>query len=115
MTARDFRPVAKLEDVPVGAIVNVRFGDEEICLANSNGEIFAVGATCTHSEFPISEGYLTAPCTVECAWHGAKFDLRTGQVLRQPAEDPLPVYAVRVRDGVIEVGGRLGAAEGEAA
>ena len=33
--------------------------------------------------------------TIECAWHGARFDRRTGDVRRHPATDPLAVFEVR--------------------
>ena len=45
--------------------------------------------------------------TIECAWHGARFDCRSGAVRRPPAIDPLPVYAVRVEQGRVLVGPRI--------
>lgn len=44
--------------------------------------------------------------TIECAWHGARFDITTGAVLQGPATDPLPVFEVMVRDGAVLVGPR---------
>ena len=34
---------------------------------------------CTHAEFLLSDGTLRNDGTLECAWHGARFDCRTGQ------------------------------------
>ena len=40
---------------------------------------------------------------VICPWHGAKFDIRTGEVLGPPAYEAVARYAVRVTGGDIEV------------
>jgi 3-phenylpropionate/trans-cinnamate dioxygenase ferredoxin subunit len=42
--------------------------------------------------------------TVVCPCHASEFDLRTGEPVAGPAEDPVPVFAVRVVDDWIEVG-----------
>jgi 3-phenylpropionate/trans-cinnamate dioxygenase ferredoxin subunit len=103
----DYELVAALDDVPDGELRRVeRMGGEPICLANLGGEILAVSDVCTHQDFPMSSGALLPDGTIECAWHGARFDCRTGAVRLPPADEPLPVYEVRVADGKIYVGGR---------
>jgi 3-phenylpropionate/trans-cinnamate dioxygenase ferredoxin subunit len=54
----------------------------------------------------MSEGTLLSNGRIECAWHGAQFDCRTGAPKHYPAEEPLPVYDVKVEDGAIWVRGR---------
>ena len=103
----DFELVAHVADVPEGELLRVERADgEAICLANLGGEILAVSDVCTHQDFPMSSGALRPDGTIECAWHGARFDCRTGAVRFPPADEPLPVFAVRVADGKIYVGGR---------
>lgn len=72
-----------------------------VCVFNHRGTIGAVGNLCTHAEFLISDGVLHGDGTLECIWHGARFDCRTGAVKRHPAEQPLPVFEART------VGGRV--------
>ncbi|HEX5436131.1 MAG TPA: Rieske 2Fe-2S domain-containing protein [Gemmatimonadaceae bacterium] len=106
---RGFELVARTEDVPEGALLGVVTSTgERICLINCNGELYAVRNNCTHQDFPMEDGVLLSDdgCTIECAWHGARFDCATGAVKRWPAEDPLPVYELRVEDGGIYVGAR---------
>ena len=74
-----------------------------VCVFNHHGLIGAVGNLCTHAEFLISDGVLHSDGTLECLWHGARFDCRTGAVKRHPAEHPLPVYEVRGVNGRILV------------
>jgi 3-phenylpropionate/trans-cinnamate dioxygenase ferredoxin component len=103
----DFHPVADVEDIGEGQLLSVRTpGGEPVCILRHRGEIHAVSDCCTHSEFPISDGSLGPDGTLECTWHGARFDCRTGAVLKGPAEDPLPVYDVKVERGRVFVGAR---------
>jgi 3-phenylpropionate/trans-cinnamate dioxygenase ferredoxin component len=97
--------VAAASDVPEGALLGVTLPDgTPVCLYNQGGEIGALGGHCTHAEFAMADGALHGDGTIECAWHGARFDCRTGAVRRAPAIDPLPVYAVRVEHGRVLVG-----------
>jgi 3-phenylpropionate/trans-cinnamate dioxygenase ferredoxin subunit len=102
-----FEPVAGVGDVLEGALVGVKKrAGEEICLYNLRGTIGAVHNVCTHAEFPLSDGVLRDDGTIECVWHGARFACLSGAVCRGPAVDPVPVYEVRVDDGMILVGPR---------
>lgn len=83
----------------------VELGDgAPVCVFNYRGVIGAVGNRCTHADFLISDGVLHGDGTLECVWHGARFDCRTGAVRRHPAEEPLPVYEVRTDGGRVLVG-----------
>ena len=42
--------------------------------------------------------------TIQCAWHGARFDCATGEVRQGPATDPLPVFEVRIDGDDVLVG-----------
>lgn len=107
-----FTDVAAAADIAEGALLGVTLpGGVPVCLYNRDGEIGAVGGQCTHAEFPIADGVLHADGTIECVWHGARFDCRTGAVRRHPATDPLPVYAVRVESGRVLVGPAAAPAE----
>ncbi|MEJ7810152.1 MAG: non-heme iron oxygenase ferredoxin subunit [Gemmatimonadaceae bacterium] len=102
-----YEPVARLDDLPPGTLLAVETAaGEKICLANVDGEIVAVSDTCTHQDFPMSQGTLLPRGVIECAWHGARFDCRSGKVLHMPADEPLPTYRVTVRDGEVFVGER---------
>jgi NADPH-dependent 2,4-dienoyl-CoA reductase/sulfur reductase-like enzyme/nitrite reductase/ring-hydroxylating ferredoxin subunit len=77
-------------------------GDEEVLLVQVGGEIFAVGAHCTHYHGPLAEGLVTGE-RVRCPWHHACFDLRSGEAVRAPALSPLACWKVERRDGRIVV------------
>lgn len=77
-----------------------------VCLVREGDVVHAVEDRCSHRDFALSGGDVVAPCVLECPWHGARFDLRTGAVLQGPATDPVPVYAVQVTDDIVYVGPR---------
>lgn len=52
-----------------------------------------IPAWCPHKGAPLSEGTVTGTF-LECPWHGATFDLRTGRRLRGPACGDLDVTHV---------------------
>ena len=61
---------------------------------------YAVADLCTHATASIAEGYLDeSDGTVECPIHTARFCLKTGAALCQPATEPLQTFAVDVADG----------------
>lgn len=103
----EYEPLADVRDLPDGALLGVTRSDgEQVCLFNYRGSIGAVGNVCTHAEFLLSDGDLRNDGTLECVWHGARYDCRTGKVERGPAEDPVPVFPVRIEAGRVFVGPR---------
>jgi 3-phenylpropionate/trans-cinnamate dioxygenase ferredoxin subunit len=100
-----FEAVAKVEEVPEeGTFGIVKETGEPVCLIRHAGRITAVSDNCTHQDFAMSLGDVLPDGTIQCAWHGARFDCATGAVRQGPATDALPVFEVRIEDGMILVG-----------
>jgi len=98
-----FVPVAAVGDVPSGAAVTVEVTGRRVALVNHGGSFYAVDDGCTHAAGSLGEGRVGAGCLLECPWHGAVFDVRTGEVWRGPARKPLRTYQVKVADGAVLV------------
>ncbi len=98
----EYVDVAALEDLAPGTLLGVEVGGRRLCLANVDGEVYAFQDNCTHRDFPLSAGELD-DCEIECAWHGAKFDVRTGRARSLPAIKPVRTYEVKIEDGRILV------------
>ncbi len=79
-------------------------GDLPVLLLNHDGEFYALEDRCSHEDFELSSGEFDADeATIECALHGAKFDVRDGRALCAPAYAPVRRFAVRIDDGQVFV------------
>lgn len=94
--------VATVDAVPDGAVHPVTVEGRAIVLVNTGGELFALDATCTHAGGPLAEGRLVGGC-LRCPWHGAAFDVRSGDPRGAPARKPVRRHDVQVRAGTIFV------------
>ena len=90
-----FVRAAALSDVPPGTLLGVELDGHRICLANTEGEVYALKDNCSHKDFPLSAGELDDN-QLECAWHGARFDVASGRALRIPAVKPVKTYEVAI-------------------
>jgi 3-phenylpropionate/trans-cinnamate dioxygenase ferredoxin subunit len=92
--------VAELADG--NAVVGVQVEGRRVALARVDGEVYAFADNCSHRDFPLSVGEVDpVSCTVTCEWHGAAFDLRTGEPTCPPAFRPIAVYPAKVEDGAV--------------
>lgn len=74
----DFVEVARLVDLAEGTMRAVVVGDADILLAHVDGRIHAISNRCGHMNAPLAEGEMTG-AIVHCPFHGARFDVTTGQ------------------------------------
>lgn len=102
-----FRAVATLDELTERQPLGIRTDDgESLCLVREGDVVFAMVDRCPHRDFHLSTGDIVEPGVIECPWHGARFDCRSGQVLQGPATDGLTVYPVRLEGNVVYVGPR---------
>jgi 3-phenylpropionate/trans-cinnamate dioxygenase ferredoxin subunit len=82
----------------------------------SRDEPFAVSNRCRHLFAPLGRGHVTEGGCLECPWHGSRYDVTTGKMVRGPqgafrplagavkattGAIPLKTYPVELRDGAI--------------
>lgn len=90
-----FTPVAKITDIPPGAMKCVAIDRERVLVANVEGTFHAISDICGHRNAPLSRGRLDGPI-VECPLHFAQFDVRTGKLIDGPISADVPAYEVRI-------------------
>ncbi len=90
-------------DLPVGGLRQVEVEGRTLCIARtSDGGLHAFDGFCTHEQTALADGELLGH-EVECPQHGSRFDLLTGEATELPAELPIRIYPIRVRDGDLRV------------
>ena len=94
-------------DLPPGSMLNLDIIGHTVLVANVDGTVYAMDGICSHGLVDLSEGRLDG-LVVECPRHFARFDLRTGKVLRGPVDvegqaHDLRSYAITVEKGCIIV------------
>jgi nitrite reductase/ring-hydroxylating ferredoxin subunit len=100
-----FESVASVSQIPrEGVLAIVKSDGQRVCLIRSRERISAVADNCTHQDFEMSLGDVLPDGSIQCAWHGARFDCATGEVKQGPAPCALPVFEVRVEGNEIFVG-----------
>jgi 3-phenylpropionate/trans-cinnamate dioxygenase ferredoxin component len=90
-----FVQIARTGDVAPGKMKRFEIAGERILLANVDGRFCAVADTCTHEDASLSAGSLRGEL-VRCPLHGSRFNVCTGKVMEEPAEQDLKTYPVRV-------------------
>jgi 3-phenylpropionate/trans-cinnamate dioxygenase ferredoxin subunit len=93
-----------VDDVDPGAAKRFDVGKHRICLVRIGDDFYAIGDTCSHADFSLSEGeVLTDELEIECWKHGSTFSLTSGEPQSLPATKPVPVYEVVVEDDQVSV------------
>lgn len=98
--------VAVVDETPHGALA----------VGISAGKPFAVSNRCRHLFASLGKGQVTEDGCLECPWHGARYNVGTGKMVRGPqgafkplagavkattGAVPLKTFPVEVRDGAI--------------
>ena len=97
-----FVKVAETRDLSPGQAKAVEAEGHPIALFNVGGTFYAVDNDCTHAAGPLGEGMVEGE-EVECPWHGARFNVKTGAALTPPAGADVTSYKVRVNGTDIEI------------
>jgi nitrite reductase/ring-hydroxylating ferredoxin subunit len=110
--------VASTDDIGENERIIVEVGGAEIAVFNAGGEYHAVLNYCVHQSGPLCEGALLGkmvaeppeftwqyddePRVVTCPWHNWKFDIKTGENIRD-ATYRVPTFETEVEDGDVYV------------
>lgn len=99
----DWTRVARDGQIPDDTPTLVSAAGYGVLLYSHAGVIYALADRCSHAGGPLHEGDVDEDLCVSCPWHGSRFRLSDGAVVRGPATAPQPAFEVRVREGNVEV------------
>ncbi|KAM9788521.1 apoptosis-inducing factor 3-like [Neosynchiropus ocellatus] len=102
-TTEEVTKVVCLEsDLHDGQMMEVKVGHHSVLLTRTEGRYSAVGSQCTHYGAPLSKGVISGH-RVRCPWHGACFNVHTGDLEEHPGLDCLPCHKVKVENNKVYV------------
>ncbi|XP_053329599.1 apoptosis-inducing factor 3 isoform X2 [Spea bombifrons] len=87
--------VCHVKDLENGQMREVDLGSGKALLIKQNGEYYAMGHKCPHYGAPLVKGVLSRG-RIRCPWHGACFNIATGDIEDFPGLDGLPKFQVKV-------------------
>ncbi|CND28799.1 MULTISPECIES: non-heme iron oxygenase ferredoxin subunit [Yersinia pseudotuberculosis complex] len=94
--------VCKVNDIKPDFPFSAQAGNNRVGIYLVEGEYFAMEDICPHAYALLSQGINDGEI-IECPLHGALFNVRTGQCLREPGDRDLNIYAVRINGDQIDV------------
>ena len=97
-----FVKVGKMQDVPPGSAKVYEVNGRAVAVCNVDGDLYAIDDVCTHDEGSLDQGELEG-FEIECPRHGARFDVRSGEVVALPAVLPIDTFKVRVQGDDVEI------------
>ena len=98
-----YHVVAAVEELAASPQMHVQLDGLEILLCRESDNYYAVSYYCSHAEFSLEGGMVRRAC-ITCPYHGAEFDLNTGEALSAPAFEPIQTYPIKIENGTIAVG-----------
>lgn len=98
----DYVAVLDENELQPGKLTRVDAAGIPAVLVKDGNVIYAIAATCSHLGGPLDEGTYEDGI-VYCPWHNSGFCMRDGSVHNSPAVYGQPTFAVRTRNGKIEL------------
>ena len=108
--------VCRTGEIPMGQMKAFTVAGEKVVVYHLKDGFYATQASCTHVFAPLARGTIVDGCKVQCPFHRARFDIRTGEVIDWATfpigiqllnalrgEKALKTYKVSVRDGEVRV------------
>ena len=94
--------VCDLSEIPLKEMRCVALTDRNVLVAHTEDGVFVSDEMCTHEDARLCDGNLTGHL-VKCPLRGSRFDLTTGAVLDDPAEENLITYPVTIENNTVYI------------
>ena len=98
----EYTKICAEADISEGEVRTFDINGRPIAVAKYEGNIYAVDDICTHDGGDLGEGDVIKG-QIQCPRHGARFDLKTGEVTRMPAVFAIETHEVKIVAGEVYV------------
>jgi nitrite reductase/ring-hydroxylating ferredoxin subunit len=80
VSVADELPVCPVSELTPGTVR----GAGHYAVGNASGDLFAVSRRCRHLGADLAGGSIDRQGRLVCPWHGARYDVETGRMVRGP-------------------------------
>jgi nitrite reductase/ring-hydroxylating ferredoxin subunit/uncharacterized membrane protein len=94
----DLGDLADLDGLVEATPFKATAGINDLVLVRLHERVFALHATCAHAGGPLDKGTVLDGC-LQCPWHGARYRLEDGHVVRGPSLYDQPAYEIQAAEG----------------
>jgi 3-phenylpropionate/trans-cinnamate dioxygenase ferredoxin subunit len=112
-----FHAICPVADIPLGQHRLVNAGNMKLIVYHVDAGFFATQSNCPHVMAPLAKGRIVEGSQIQCPFHRARFDVRTGECVQWAnwprgivdvlnvfrGEKNLKTWPVVVRDGQVMV------------
>ena len=92
-----FYILCRTNEVSEGELRQFVLKEVEILVIKYGGQFHCLQARCTHAGAPLVEGELKDDI-LQCPWHGSRFNIKSGQVIRGPAAIQLHTFNCTIEE-----------------
>jgi 3-phenylpropionate/trans-cinnamate dioxygenase ferredoxin subunit len=97
-----FVKICALSEIPEGKAKAKSINGHNIILVRHEDSVYALDNVCSHDGGELDDGAVIDG-QVECPRHGARFNVKTGDVTRMPAAVGLGIYPAKIEHGEVYV------------
>lgn len=90
--------IGKSSDIPMGSAKAFQVGEEKLLVFHLSDGFFATQTSCPHLFWPLTKGKIIDDDCVQCPFHRARFEIRTGAV-REWASFPPGIHLLNAVRG----------------
>ena len=111
-----FKNACRVSDVKAGTASAATVDDTKLVIYHLKDGFFATQTSCTHLFAPLARGKVIDDCKIQCPFHRARFDIRSGAVIDWANFPPgvqllnalrgkkaLKTYRTQIKDGNVQV------------
>ena len=91
-----------INDLDDDNMMQVSINNDNYLVAKINDNFYVTNDMCTHEDAELTMGCLSGT-KVKCPLHGSYFDLKTGDALNEPADEPIKTYKTVIQDNYLYI------------
>lgn len=96
----EFVKLCDLDQLEEGKMLYVEILGCDYIVVKKADDVYALDGTCTHDWARLDDGTLNGEI-VTCPVGGGQFNIKTGEVVKEPPSFPLQTYPVKIVNGEI--------------